>query len=287
MKHTPRAQSGKFTAEPLYQIGDIQRHLKVEPNGCILTSTTPPFGNLRSGIWYIQIGELTPTGRRKIRSVVEVLWNHYYPFSLIRHGTNNRQLRRTCKTAGCLNYKHYEMVNRKNNTFGETYMAKEQIINLLTAALTQDETVTFGDAASAESFRMHIYRLKRKWKTENSPYHAMFEEVVIKKDKLHPNILDFTSQGRAFDDVLARFKSAPAGTITEPMSVEEKEYLDDIITGKDHGKEVLTDLGYTPSMGVELTSYDAVYAKAVAGGKLTAAEEKILETGPTPERREE
>lgn len=284
MKHKIRGSSGKFQVVPLYGVKDILRHLKVEPNGCILTPTKLPFGRLRSGIWYIQIGKLTPAGQRKIMSVVEVLWNHYYPYSLIRHGTKNRQLLHTCKTAGCLNHKHYEMVNRKGDTFGSTYMAKQEIINLLTTALKQDETITFADAASAESFRMHIYRLKRKWKKENSPYHAMFEEVVIKKGKLHPNILDFTSQGRAFDDVLARFKATPAGTVEEPLGLEEKKYLDDVITGKDHGKEVLDDLGYTPSRGGELTSYDAVYAKAVVGGELTEAEERILEAGPEPER---
>lgn len=289
MKHKPRGTSGQYQSEPLYHVKDINRHLAVESNGCILTPSEPPFGRLRNNIWYIQIGDLTPTGRRKIKSVVEVLWNHHYPHSLIRHGTGVRQLQRTCDTAGCLNYKHYEMVNRKNNTFGETYMAQQEIINLLTSALNGDESITFGDAASAESFRMHIYRLKRKWKKDSSPYHTMFEDVIIKKDKLHPNILDFTARSRAFDDVLSRFKNTPTGTVDEPMSVEEKQYLDDAITGRDHAKEVMGSLGYSanaPTITITdntTPSYDTCYAKAVCGGKLTAQEEEILQAGPPHE----
>ena len=244
MKRTTHGNSGKFIAEPLYQVRDIQRHLKVEPNGCILTPAPPPFGNLRNGIWYIQIRELTPTGRRRIMAVVEKLWNHYYPFSFIRHGKAGRGLKRICKTKGCLNYRHYDIINSVKKTFGETYMARQEIINLMTAALTQDETVTFGDEASAESFRMHIYRLKRKWKKENSPYHTLFEDVVIKKGKLHPNILDFTSNGRAYEDALSRFRTAPAGSVEEPMSVEERELLDDAILGRERGAETLESLGY-------------------------------------------
>ena len=166
-------------------------------------------------------------------------------------------------------------------------MAKQEILNLLTAALTRDESITFGDGASAESFRMHIYRLKRKWKKEGSPYHALFEDIIIKRDKLHDNILDFTSRSRAFDDVLSRFKDSPIGTIEEPMSVEEKEYLDDVISGKDHGKEVLAELGYGVTVTDNTTpSYDTCYAKECAGGKLTKQEEQILQAGPDAERTE-
>jgi len=298
----PRGISGKFQHGVLYQVEDIRRFMRVQVGGCIKTPDKIPFGHLRDGIWYIQIGELTEGGRRKIRKVVEVLWRFYYPYSLIRHGTRNRRLERTCDTAGCLNYRHYEMVNRNGNTFGETYMARQEIINLLTAALEGDESITFGDEASAESFRMHIYRMKRRWKKENDPFHQLFQDVVIKKGRLNKNILDFTSNGRAFDGVLARFKEAPNGTVEEPMGVEEKEYLDGVVSGRDYGTEALEKYGYSPGgAGKEMNAatagilplrdggqtaftYEAVQAKAMAanmagGDRLTKEEEEILSLG--------
>lgn len=279
---THRSTSGKFTPEPIRNAPEILRFGRLVGSGCILPPEILPFGYFKQGVWYVQIADGRRANGRGKRSAVQEIFRFYYPFNTTELMATHR-IGKVCKTQGCLNYRHYEVVNKGGMTQGETYMAQEQIINLLTQVLGEDETLTFGDASAAESFRMHIYRLKRKWKKENSPYYTRFEEVVIKKNKLHTNMLEFTTNGRCFEDALAKFAAPPplpSGTIDEPMSVDEKEYLDDVIRGRDHGKEVLSSLGYTPKMGVELTSYDACYGKAVAGGVLTKEEEKILERGP-------
>lgn len=284
-----RSTSGKYITEPIRGAEEILRFGRLEESGCILPPEELPFGYWKQKVWYVQVADRTAIKGRTKKSAIQEIFRFYYPFNSTRL-VQSHKIQRICKTQGCLNYRHYEIVNGNGRTSGEIYMANEQIVNLLTTVLTQDEMITFGDASAAESFRMHIYRLKRKWKKEGSPYHAMFEDVVIKKDKLHTNMLNFTTHGRSFDDVLARFNTTPMGTIEEPMSVEEKEYLDDVITGKDHGKEVLQDLGYTPDhttlpkVAIDTTpTYDACYAKACAGGELTKQEQTILQGGPEHE----
>jgi len=300
-KDKPRALSGKYIGEPIRKAGEILRFGKLQEGGCIAPPEELPFGYWKQGVWYVQVEDRKAVSGRTKRSAIQEIFKFYYPFNGMRFRVSYR-IQRVCKTTGCLNYKHYDMLDGSGMSVGEKYMATEQVINLLTSVLERDEVLTFGDGASAESFRMHIYRLKRKWKKEQSPYHERFQDVVIKKGKEHPNMLDFTTHGRSFDSVLEKFREAPNGTVEEPMGVEEKEYLDGVVSGRDYGTEALEKYGYSPGgAGKEMNAatagilplrdggqtaftYEAVQAKAMAanmagGDRLTKEEEEILALG--------
>ena len=137
-------------------------------------------------------------------------------------------------------------------------MSSEQILNLLSSTLRQDEVVSFKDESTAESFRMHIYRLKRKWKREGDVKYGMFEEVVIKKDKQDMKTLIFTTRNRTFDSALTRFS--------------QQEQIE--------GLGINAALTFPPpGLTYEQVNQKAIAYRMGAGDPLTEEEEEILKRG--------
>ena len=240
----PRGISGKFTQTPVKTAGDVISFLQVQENGyCLLPPPRLPFGFLRESNWYVPAGEYTGNGRRKVIRAIELLYRSKYPVNF--SDKKDWRLKRLCDTAGCLNYQHYDLLCTRNKlTFGERYMSQSQVKELLDKVLIADDTISFGDASSAESFRLYIYRLRRDWKKNNYPVYERYEDVIIKKDKLHPNILEFTVRGRAyagaFEQVLGRETAQP---VDMSKAIELPENFD-VVTGEP-AEDALASLGFT------------------------------------------
>lgn len=283
----PYRSGNKYTSAPPRSAGEIEAHLRKQPNGCWLPPlrNSLPFGYLKDERWYI-----TTQGKKNNvkRNAADILYRERYPYSMYAitrgQGLYSYKLHKLCTTPGCANPEHYETVNAKQQRSMEVQIQMDRLMNLLDEALREDQYITFGDESSATAFRAHVYRRRRKWENQGSNLARVYEDIKIVKDKKHPNVLIFTTHSRMYEDILA-----PYAVRQEDVEDASLEFPTEYEPTKDYAADIIRAAGYAPKSHQPSQAqsarptYDEVYMKAAAGQTLTPEEQAILEAGPPPE----
>lgn len=207
-KHTrkrkqPRSLGGKFASFRMYSPRELEESALRLPNGCLVRREESDVGHLDGNVWIVR---QALNEERVDRRAHEIIWEWYT-------GKKGRKLVRTCKTNGCINWKHFE----------ERQVGEEKMINDTQARLLYDNAqakgeirLHLGDEKKAHRMRMSIYTLRSKWKKIDPFYFSAisdFELVIEGGD------LICRKRGMAFDDLFSGLEQIR----TEELSIEYLE----------------------------------------------------------------
>jgi len=210
------ALSKKFSAYATYSIEDLKGQLRQIPySDCIERNPTiKPYGRMRRGIWCIlQEYYSTKKGIRRRREVrvVEIL----FLAQLARPFTEHERIHQTCKTKGCLNLKHYQLLGDK------AMIDYDQVLIIYEQAILQGKlTVPVGDAGQARALRLACYPHKKAMEVKNpqvfKQIHGIYELVIRKGDLI--------CQKKGLSDSLLSVWAA-AGLPSKSNSKQQEEML--------------------------------------------------------------
>jgi len=270
-----RGAGGKFIKLPETTLQDIRRFLAHEGEECLRKRPETMIGREKGNVWY----------RRKeggeLRRVVEELWEE----KVGRKLEKGERLRRKCKTAGCMNEEHYELVTEEKMRM----VNDEQARGFYEKAMRDGEArLPVGDATQAKRLRMNIYARRGKWKTGDPGFYFTVESYGL---FIENGDLVCRKHGEDLDTLFTAAGVELTGD-RKPQEVVEREIrtrLEEV--KKEEQGDVLRDLGYAPerSLGngrreipgnsIGAPTFNEVYSKVIRGEKLTEGEEEILNAG--------
>lgn len=284
--------SGKYMQLPDARVMDLRLYLKEVGGNCLLRRETCQTGNLSGRIWKVARHN-AETNERYYRKVVELFWEDTRGRILA-----GEQLKRTCKTAGCVNEQHYVLIKREERIMVNDAQAR----GFYNKAMKEGEAILpLGDEQRARQLRMNMYTRRARWKRHDPMYFAMVENyglfledgnLVCRKHGVELDSL-FAAAGLATEPEYQKPIELVEREIKEKLEQVEKEERPDPY--KPYATKIPEINAATPGLlapegGQTCFTYDEclgkVNAEKYAGGPVLTEEEKeILKAGPLPERR--
>ena len=291
--------SKKFIKNQVRTTYDIKVQLRdIAYSSCIERNPNiKPFGKMKGLTWWVMSGKETEDKKGIRRPVYVRAIQLLIEEQLGRPITPGELIHKLCKTKGCMNINHYEVQEK-------IMISREQARIFYETAITNGEArLPLNNAEAARKYRLCFYPHKTYWKQHEPEFWTTVDrfELVIRDG-------DVVCQQKGGDPLLQQ-AWARANLPTKSSTAERDEGIeaameelrnvrDSGVKPTDQANEVVKELwgnkepeelnaGNIPLPSRNDLSYDIVYGKACMGAKLTEEEEKVLEAGPPPERREE
>lgn len=225
--------SGKFMPNMPITVHDLIRWRMYTKGDCMLRADNVTIGKIVKKTWQVWLPpDYHTTQKGQYKNVVTIIWEyHNHPLK------SHERLKRTCKTAGCVNDLHYELK-----------LKEDDMINLnQTRALYQKAMrdgiaiLPLGNEAAAKKLRMNIYTRRSQLKTQDPMF---FKDIADYGLFIEDGNLVCRPHGTDLDNLFAAagIDAAPMHEVT-PQEVAQRLKEVEAEEG-DKMNTTIQDLGY-------------------------------------------